>query len=48
MKNAILKIALESNNDIARSRAKRILRMRYKITFSPNTRRDPVWLSAYN
>lgn len=48
MKNAILKIALENKNGIARSRAKRILRMRYKITLAPNVRRDPVWLSAYN
>jgi hypothetical protein len=39
--------ACQSANPLARQRANRILRIRYKITSRPQPRPDPVWLSAH-
>ena len=48
MKDYILKIATTHTNDIAKQRAKRILRLRYGMKLQPRVSRDPVWLTAHN
>jgi hypothetical protein len=49
MKDHILKIAMTHKNDLARTRAKRIMRLRYGMKFQPTVvRHDPVWLTAHD
>lgn len=48
MKDHILQIATTHTNDIAKQRAKRILRLRYGMKLQPRVSRDPVWLTAHN
>ena len=49
MKDHILKIAMTHKNDFARTRAKRIMRLRYGMKLKPTVlHRDPVWLTAHN
>jgi hypothetical protein len=48
VKDYILKIATTHTNDIAKQRAKRILRLRYGMKLQLRENRDPVWLTAHN
>jgi hypothetical protein len=48
VKDHILQIATTHTNDIAKQRAKQILRLRYGMKLQPRVSRDPVWLTAHN